>query len=84
MSVNWIRCSPNWIFSKGFAFQPFVAPVSTILRPEAGIKLEMSSFGGYKCNISQSLNLCNIIYSIVNKTLAHVTWKFFSFHFIQM
>ncbi len=48
-------------------------PVSTSLRPVAGITFEMSSFI-YKCNISQFKHLLYYLCSIMNKILAHVIW----------
>ncbi len=50
------------------------APVPTILRPVAGITFEMSKI----------VNLYVIYVPIVNKILAHVIWKSFSFNFIQI
>jgi len=53
-------------------FQPFVAPVPTILRPVAGIKFEMSSFSGLKCKISPFKHLLYYLLSIVNKIFANL------------
>ncbi len=44
------------------------APVPTILRPVAGIKIEMSSFCAYNWKISQFKHLC-YLFSIVNNIL---------------
>ncbi len=60
------------------------APVPSILRPVAGIKFEMSSFCAYNCKMSHFKHLLCYLCSIVNKILAHVIWKSFSFHFIQI
>ncbi len=59
------------------------APVPTILRPVAGSKFEMRSFCAYNFKISQFKHLLCYLCFIVNKILAHVIWKSFSFHFIQ-
>ncbi len=58
-------------------------PIPTILRPVASIKFETSSFCAYNFTISQIKHVCYLC-SIVNKILAHVIWKSFSFHFIQI
>ncbi len=47
-------------------------PVPTLLRPVAGIKLEMSSFCAYNFKMSQLKHLLCYLCSIVNKILAHV------------
>ncbi len=58
-------------------------PVPTILRPEAGIIFEMSSFCAYHLKFSQFKQLCYLC-SIVNKILTHVIWNYFSFNCIQI
>ncbi len=62
---------PAEYFQNVLLFQPFVAPVPTILRPVAGIKFEMSSLVD-KRKISQFKHLLCALCSIVHKILAHV------------
>ncbi len=62
-------------------FQHFVAPVQKFLNPVAGIKFEWIKVD--KSVKFLSLNIY-VIYVFVNKILAHVIWKSFSFHFIQI
>ncbi len=60
------------------------APVPIILSPVAGIKFEISSFCAFNFKISQFKHLLCYLCSIVNKILAHVIRKYFSFHFIPI
>ncbi len=86
MSINLISLLdvlPAESFLNVLLFQPFLAPVPTILRPVAGITFEMSSFCAYNFNISQFKHLCYPC-TIVNKILAHVIWRSLNLNFIQI
>ncbi len=74
MSINLISLLdvlPDESFLNVLLFQPFLAPVPTILRPVAGITFEMSSFCAYNFKISQFKHLLCYPCTIVNKILAH-------------
>ncbi len=58
-------------------------PVPPILKSVTGIKFE-SSFFLFIFYFFLSLNMCCYLCSTVNKILAHVISKSFSFHFIQI
>ncbi len=75
---------PAESFQNILLLQPFIAPVPTFLRPVAGIKFEISSLSGYIFFLFQFKHLLCSLSSIVNKILAHVIRKSFSFHFIQI